>query len=123
MRLVAVLCVVCLFGLVGVADAATATLTWSDKSTNELGFNVERKDSECAGAASWFPLAGVGANIETYVDPTVASGSTYCYRVNAWNEVTPGGSRQYSAWSNTAGLTVPFPVPAAPGPLGVAGAP
>lgn len=109
-----------------VAEAATATLTWSDMSTNELGFTVQRKAEPCAGTVATFgEIATVGANVATYVDSTVVSGNTYCYRVNAWNTVdgTANGTKQFSAWSNTAGILIPFGVPVVPGQLGVVAAP
>lgn len=108
------------------AFGATATLTWTDNSTNEMGFEVQRKAELCAGVAgTWGPLGAVSANVATYADATVAEGAPYCYRVRAWNTVdgTPTGTKQYSAWSNTAGATIPFSVPAAPGSLGITVAP
>lgn len=104
------------------AFAATATLTWTDTANNEMGFNVERAPAACpATSATWAIIATPGANVETYADATIVSGSSYCYRLNAWNTVdgTPGGTKQYSAYSNTAGLTVPFGIPAVPSQLGV----
>lgn len=113
--------VLALLALPAAASAASATLTWTDNSTNELGFNVQRQVGVCGGAASWVDLAGVGANVKTYVDTSVVEGGDYCYRVNAWNTTdgTPGGPKQYSAWSNTAGGKVPFGVSVPPTGLGV----
>lgn len=103
------------------AFAASATLNWTDNSNNEMGFSIQRKAEACTGTGTWADLASVGANIQTYRDSAVTEGTTYCYRVNAWNTVdgSPGGTKQYSAWSNTAGATVPFGTPAAPGSLGI----
>jgi len=101
---------------------ASATLAWTDNSNNEMGFNIERKQEACAGVAgTWAPLGTTGAGVATYVDTNVISGNTYCYRVNAWNTTdgTPTGPKQYSAWSNTAGATIPFGQPAQPTGLGV----
>jgi titin len=90
---------------------AQNVLTWTDNSTNEQTFNIERKAEACAGALPFTPLQSVGANVTTFTDTTVTEGLTYCYRVNASN--TAGAS----AWSNTAARTVPFTVPTAPSGL------
>ena len=105
-----------LAGLLAVSTpawAASNVLTWTDTSTNEANFNVERKAEACAGALAFAPLATVGANIATFTDAVVSEGVTYCYRVNASN---PAG---ISAFSNTAARTVPFTVPLAPSGLAV----
>lgn len=97
------------------AWAAQNTLTWMDNSDNEENFNIERKvDTDgviCGTTGIWGALASVGPNVTTYTDTAVTEGTTYCYRVNASN---PAGA---SAWSNEAGRTVPFSVPAPPSGL------
>ena len=95
------------------AWAAQNILTWTDNSTNELSFNIERKAEACTGTLAFAPLASVGTNITTYTDSAVVEGVTYCYRVNASN--TAG----VSTYSNTASRTVPFTIPATPSGLGV----
>lgn len=96
------------------ALAATAVLTWQDNSANETNFDVERKTEECVGsAAPWGVIGSVGANIVTYRDGTIAEGGTYCWRVNGRNAAGKG------PYSNTAGVSVPFTIPVAPGQLGV----
>lgn len=108
------------------AFAASAILTWADNSTNELGFAIERKAEVCTGSAAWSALAEVGVNVKSYTDTTVAEGGTYCFRLRAFNTVdgTPTGTRQFSAYSNAAGLTIPFGLPsAAPSQLGVTAGP
>jgi len=107
------------------ASAAQATLTWTDNATNEMGYEAERKPVACATSGTFTKVGDAGVNGVTYVDTTVAEGGTYCYRVRAWNTVdgTPGGTKQYSAYSNLAGITIPFGSPAAPSQLGVTAGP
>jgi len=108
------------------ASAAQVTLNWTDLSTNELGFYVERKAEVCTGTSTaWVRVGEAAVNATTYLDTAVQEAGTYCYRVQAWNtpDGTPGGTKQYSGWSNLAGMTVPFAVPAAPGQLGVVAGP
>lgn len=97
----------------GAAVAASNVLTWTDNSTNEVNFNVERKAEPCTGSGAFVPLASTTANVTTLIDGAVQEGVTYCYRVDASN---PAGA---SDWSNTAERLVPFTVPAAPSGLGV----
>ena len=100
------------------AWAASNVLSWTDNSTNEANFIIERKVEACAGTAVAFAqLATTTANITTYTDSAVTEGLTYCYRVAARN------SAGTSAFSNTAGRTVPLVAPSAPSALGVTGGP
>jgi hypothetical protein len=70
-----------------VASAAQLTLSWADASDNEDGFGIERK----TGTSGTFArVATVSSNVNTYTDASLASGTTYCYRVNAFN--TAGSS-------------------------------
>jgi len=71
--------------LVARSDSDTqVTLTWSDLSTNERGFDVFRKDDQ----NDWAKLASTRANTPTYRDNT-ATGNTYttayAYHVQACN--------------------------------------
>ncbi len=80
-------------GLAAATIGATRLqLTWTDNSSDETSFQVER----CAGAGcSNFGLEGtVGGGVTTWVDSTVAAASVYTYRVRAFNVI--GGSA-YSA--------------------------
>ncbi len=108
-------------GWTGAAVAASATLTWTDNATNEMGYEIERKPVECATSGTFAKIGDVGVNAVTYVDGTVAEGATYCYRVRAWNTTdgTANGTKQFSLYSNLAGLTINFSMPAAPSQLGV----
>ena len=95
--------------------AAQNVLTWQDNSGNEANFHVERTTAAdvpaCQTATGFAQIATTGANIVTFTDAAASEGLTYCYRVKASN---PAGS---SGYSNIAGRTVPFTVPAAPSAL------
>jgi uncharacterized repeat protein (TIGR02543 family) len=82
--------------LFGVAHAAQLSLTWTDTSTNEDGFTLERKTGS---AGAYGQLASLPAGTTGYVDTTVTAGTTYCYRVRAYN------SAGDSAYSNEACAT------------------
>ena len=85
---VSVVAMAAIITLFGVAHAAQLSLTWTDTSTNEDGFKIERK----TGTASAFgQLASVPAESTGYLDTTVTAGTMYCYRVRAYNSAGDSG--------------------------------
>jgi len=82
------------------------TLTWEDASSDESGFKIER----CAGAGctSFVQVAQTAANVATFGDSALVGGTSYSYRVRAYNT---GGD---SAFSNTATAMTSAPPPAPP---------
>jgi hypothetical protein len=64
---------------------AKIIVSWTDNSTNETGFRVERKEG---ANGSWTSIASESANTTRYVDTTVLSDTTYFYRVAATGEGT-----------------------------------
>src|SRR5512139_4336360 len=83
-------------GILAPAQAAQLTLTWTDSSSNEDGFKVERKTGT---TGAYGQLTSLAAETTGYVDNGVTAGTTYCYRVRAYN--TAGDS----AYSNAACAT------------------
>ncbi len=72
-------------------------LAWTDNATNEDGFYVERcKGSTCT---NFVRIATLGANVTSFANTGLAKGTTYRYRVAAFNT---GGM---SAYSNIAAAT------------------
>jgi uncharacterized protein (TIGR02145 family) len=76
--------------LAGTIMNSQIVLTWLDNSTNETGFKIERK----TGTGSWSEIGSVNTNIYTYSDSSVNYGTTYTYRVYAFNST--GNSLNYS---------------------------
>ena len=94
------------------ATALTPTsiqLKWTDTSTIETGFTIQRSTSTTFPANP--TTFTVGANVTTFTDTSVVAVRTYYYRVRAFNATGP------SAWSNVASATTPSPLPAAPSGL------
>jgi hypothetical protein len=83
------------------------TVRWTDASSNESGFEVERS---LAGANQWVRLTTVSANVTSFADSGLAAGAAYDYRVRAVN--VAGGS----AYATATGATLQA-APAAPGTL------
>ena len=65
-------------------------LSWTDNSTNETGFKIERK----TGTGSYAVLVTTAANNTTYTDVGLIPSTTYIYRVCSSN--TSGNSLTYS---------------------------
>ncbi len=89
---------VAVVGLPLQSDAAQLSLSWTDMSSNEDGFKIER---DAGPTGTFVQIATVGPNVTSYVDSGLASATTYCYRVLAFN-VTGD-----SAYSNQACGTTP----------------
>jgi chitodextrinase len=83
------------------------TLTWDDRSSNETGFLLERRE----GAGEWAQVAAPAANERSYLDDGVAPDRSYTYRLRARNLE---GESPYSA---EASVSTPVPPIAAPSGL------
>jgi fibronectin type III domain protein/beta-propeller repeat-containing protein len=78
------------------ASSSQVNLTWSDNSSNESGFKIERAP---ASNGPWTQIATAGAGAVAYSNTGLSASTTYYYRVRAYN--TAGDS----AYSNTANVT------------------
>lgn len=83
----------------GLAASAVSSsqinLSWTDNSSNEDGFRIER----ATGGGAFSEIATVGAGVTSYANTGLAASTAYSYRVRAYNA---GGN---SAYSNTASAT------------------
>lgn len=77
--------------LTGTIANNLVTLTWTDNSTNETGFKIERM----TGTGNWSVNGSVATNILTYTDASVTAGTTYVFRVYSFNSA--GNSLNYSS--------------------------
>lgn len=92
--------------------ATSIRLTWTDRSTNEQGFKIERK----SGVNGFFIVVGtVGPNATNFTSTGLQPNSTYVYRVRAF------GEGDYSLYSNEAKATTPINEPPAPNYLSASG--
>jgi len=77
-------------------------ISWTDNSSDETGFKIERKTGS---GGIYSQIATVGANVITiYSDTGLTSGTTYYYRVRAYNAA---GDSVYSneAYATTTGCS------------------
>lgn len=91
------------------AEATTFRLNWGDNSNNESGFLIER-----LSGSNYVQIATVGANVVTYTDANLTVGSSYCYRVRAYNSAGTSGST--NAACATVKSTTSSPPPSSPPP-------
>jgi len=84
-------------------------LSWTDNSTNEEKFKIERKPD--GGVYSEF--AQTNADVANYADSTVSPNTTYWYRLRASNSVGD------SAYSNEVSVTTPWRITVVDKPAGV----
>jgi hypothetical protein len=78
-------------------SSARIDLAWTDASSNEEAFHIERS-SDGGGFAQ---IAVAGPNVTRYSDTSVTAGTGYSYRVRAWN------AQGFSTYSNAASATTP----------------
>ena len=83
------------------ASGSQINLAWTDNSTNEINFLIERSPDN----VTFNLVAAVTAGVTNYADTGLLSGSTYYYRVRAGNA---GGN---SGYSNVASATPALPAP------------
>jgi PKD repeat protein len=77
--------------------AKQVILNWTDNSSNEQNFIVQRSTSPTSGFTQ---VASLGANVTTYTNTGLTSGRTYYFRVRAKN------ASGTSAFSNTVSIVV-----------------
>ena len=92
-------------------EADSLQLSWVDNSDNEDGFHIERK----VGTNGMYSfVAAVGPNITSYTDDNVASNTTYCYRLNAFNGIGISEYTNEACGTTSGGASAPLAPPTAP---------
>ena len=76
-------------------------LSWQDNASDEDGFKIERKTGL---SGTWSQIATVGANTTGYQNTGLSPGTTYYYRVRAYNS---GGNSSYSNTDNAKTHSIP----------------
>ena len=84
------------------ASSSQINLSWTDNSSTETGFRIERSSSS---AGPYSEIATVGANVTTYSNTGLSASTTYYYRVRAYN------ANGNSASSSVASATTQSPPP------------
>ncbi len=89
------------------ASSSQINLTWNDNSTNETGFLIERSGDNI----TFSQIASVTAGTTSYSSTGLSSGTTYYFRVRAYNGIGNSG------YSNTSSAMTYDVLPAAPSGL------
>jgi len=74
-------------------SSTTVLLEWSNMSTNEDGFVIERLSDETVG---WQEVATAPAGATSYLDGGLSGGTTYVYRVIAYNASGQGAHSNHA---------------------------
>ena len=88
-------------GLTLTPTAGGVQLDWTDNSADESGFRIFRKGNT---EQTWPSIGSAAAEAETYLDDTVATDTTYSYRISAYNE---SGSKAGNSAKTATGTLVP----------------
>jgi hypothetical protein len=94
----------------GAISTSQINLTWTDNAANEDGFKVERSTDN----VTFSQIGTTAANIASYSDLGLAAGSTYYYRIRAYNT---GGDSNYSNIASATTNPIVATPPAAPAAL------
>ena len=97
------------------ASSSRIDLTWTDNSSDETGFIVERSTSS---DGVFTAIAALGSDATTYNDTGLSASTTYYYRVYAANSA---GNSAYSNTASAATLDPPVTIPSAPSGLSATG--
>jgi subtilisin family serine protease len=68
-------------GLSATLVGSQVNLAWTDNSSNEFGFRIER----ATNGGAWTTIGTVAAKVTSYADGTIAPSTQYSYRVFAYN--------------------------------------
>ncbi len=74
--------------------ANSIQLSWTDSSSNETGFQIQRQDPS---TGTWSVVGSVGQGVTTYTDTNLAGSNQYSYEVVALNGVTTSAPSNMSS--------------------------
>ena len=80
-------------------SSSQINLTWTDTSKNKTGFKIERKNGTIG---TYSQIATVGASVTVYSDSGLTPGTTYYYKIRAYNA---DGDLDYSNEANVMTVT------------------
>ncbi len=87
------------------SGTATINLTWTDNSSDETGFKLERKTGS---GGTYAEIAGsIAANATSYSNTGLTAGTTYYYRLRSYN--ASGNSSYSNETSAATGTTGSYP--------------
>lgn len=69
-------------------SSSLINLSWTDNTDNESGFKIERAPG---GSEAFAEIGSVGSNVTSYQNTGLTEGTTYRYRVRAYNSTSNSG--------------------------------
>lgn len=84
-------------------SASSIGLGWTDRSTDETAFYVERAPDAGGAAGAFAQVAALGSNATSWIDTGLASETTYWYRVRAHNGAGDSGYTASASARTSAG--------------------
>lgn len=97
--------------LTGTFTNGTTVITWSESSTNETRFDIERYEVG-SGETAFTVIASVGPDTTSYADATALRGTSYWYRVSQWRFDVYGGATDTVTVDTGPGIAAPTGVKA-----------
>ena len=89
-------------------SSSRINLKWVDESSNETGFQIERKNGSCLSTNSWSKIKTARQNVTSCSNTGLASGKTYSYRVRAYRKSSAMPyAYGYSLYSKCKSATTP----------------
>lgn len=110
--------VLCMSGVWTNVQAADATIAFTDNSTNEDGFKLERN----LNGGPFSLLTTLAPNVTQLLDTTLVQSTiqnVYCYRVSAFNSAGSSGFASTATPGVTDCKIVPTLITIPPGPSGI----
>jgi List-Bact-rpt repeat protein len=91
--------------VLGVSDleAAQLSLTWIDTSGGQAAFSIERRTGS---TGTYAEVAQQQVGVASYTDTSVAAGTTYCYRVRAFDAAATSSYSNEACASPAGGLAL-----------------
>ncbi len=83
----------------GIPAPSAVFLTWSDNSSEEMGFQIQRRDGEFVPYVDLLPHTS--ASLQFRLDQGLLSEHVYWYRIRAYNQYG------FSAWVESGSITTP----------------
>jgi outer membrane protein assembly factor BamB len=87
--------------------SGTITISWTDNSTNETGFQIYKKSGLCSTTSTWTLIASVGMNKTSWKNTNLVGGTDYSYQVRAFYKSATPNTYGYSMYSNCSSATAP----------------
>src|SRR5204863_127812 len=87
-------------------SATQINLLWTDNSSDEIRFEIERK----AGSGAFQPVATTAANVAFYADTGLSGGTAYTYRVRAVSAAGPSATQVNLLWTDNSSDEIRFEI-------------